>query len=73
MIKVEWLAAGVLLSETYDRSIVKYAGVEFANFVQPTGSKEAQTSKKQDNFDQIHADNIVDWVSHSPRQIYFFL
>ncbi len=52
MIKVDWLAAGVLLIPfSLDWSMIKYAGVEFAN--------SSCQWKQGPNFDQIYADNLV--------------
>ncbi len=67
MIKVEWLAAGVLLNQRRSM-VVKGAGEEFAHSSRPIGKHGPQvlTTMKQDKLFkyQMHADSQAAWGSH---------
>jgi hypothetical protein len=54
MIKVYRLSAVGLVSD-------QQAGVDFANLANRSRGPAALTNKKQDNFDQIYANNLVYW------------
>jgi hypothetical protein len=61
-IKIDWLAAGVLLIPSSVELVnARYAGVEVCKFLQSIESKghAVLTNKKEENFDQIYAHNLV--------------
>jgi hypothetical protein len=67
-IKIDWLAAGVLLIPSSVELVNdRYAGVEFANFfIQWKARAAVLTNKKEENFDQILHRNpsVKEWGSH---------